>query len=75
MDIKKRIEQLEQRQKDVIITMHNLRQTIEAADAAKDQMRQCEKENAWIVGALEVLKQWPEDEDAEPEKVTSVGAN
>lgn len=75
MDNQKRIDDLTARQKELILQNHNFSEQIDAAEFAREQKRRNEKEIAWIAGALEALKLWPEDEDAEPEKATSVGAN
>ena len=72
-DVSKRIEELTERQKELVLNKHNLLENLERAKALKDQLRQTEKELAWIGGALDALKVWNEEKPEDEKKVNTAG--
>lgn len=56
IEIKQTIDEQTERQKDLILQKHNLIEVIEGATAARDQLKQVEKEIAWLSGSLAALK-------------------
>jgi hypothetical protein len=73
-EVAKRIEEFTERQKELVLQCHNLRETIERADATRDQLKQAEKEIAWLAGTLETLKVWQAERD-ENDKMASAATN
>ena len=72
-NVSKRIDELTERQKDLVLNKHNLLENLERAKALKDQLRQTEKEINWIAGALECLKVWSEEKPEEETKANTAG--
>ena len=60
-DVSKRIDELTERHKELVLARHGLVENLERAKAIKDQLRQTDKEINWIIGALEALNVWNEE--------------
>ena len=73
LDVSKRIEELTERQKELVLSKHNLLENLERARSLKDQLKQTEKEISWIAGALDALKVWNEEKPEEEKKANTAG--
>ena len=72
-DVSKRIEELTERQKELVLSKHELLEHLDRAKAVKDRLRQVEKEIAWIAGALDALKVWNEEKPEDEKKANTAG--
>ena len=63
-DVKKRIEEVTEQQKELVMQAHGLKDAVERQQV---QLRDIDKQIAWTIGALEFLHKWQSEIEFDPE--------